>query len=450
MEHNELITLFGKRRSKELDLAILPSFLQRYLELTTKHTDARPALLLTAFLPFCAVNIGNRAYMSNNSTRIYPNIWSCVIGPSSISRKTTALRFGSYTIRPYEELLQTAPLKEYEQQTLTITGTTLSKLMSYLAVNPSRLFVQNELSGWLHEMNKSYNAGYKQTVTELYDNVDRTIANRERTERIIKPALSIAAASTEGWLYKTMLDGAEQLGGFLQRMLFCVVRDINLEDIDLDAHPGNELETELAAFDTEYFQAWRKLPANTRLELSSEALLLRNELYQERYRQYFAYQNDALMSYFTRIYDGYFFKFCILFTLADVAHDANHADLTCSAPLARCATTVSSQTAEQAFLLCDFYMENTLPLLEIMDEQDKLAGERKLVEIIINKYKGKAKHSDLMNMSHMRKKEFRDSIESLIEREALTVETYQSANFHASKLYVLAPEILESWRNNEH
>jgi hypothetical protein len=80
-----------------------------------------------------------------------------------------------------------------------------------------------------------------------------------------------------------------------------------------------------------------------------------------------------------------------------------------------------------------------------MDEQHKLAGERKLVEIIINKYKGKAKHSALMNMSHMRKKEFRDSIESLIEREAVTVETVRSSQGNIGKLYVLAPEILASW-----
>ncbi len=442
---SELIALFGKHRSRELEISLLPGFMRDYLALTTRHTDAKPGLLLTAWLPFCAVNVGNRVYMVNNSTRIYPNIWSCVIGPSSISRKTTALRFGSYTVKPFEEALQSAPLKEYEERALTLTGTTLSKLMSYLSVNPSRLFVHNELAGWLHEMNKSYNAGYKQTVTELYDNVDRTIANRERTERIIRPALSIAAASTEGWLYKTMLDGAEQLGGFLQRMLFYVVRNINLEDVDLTAHPANDLESELAVFDAAYFQAWRELPGNHRLELSDAALELRGKLYEERYRQYFAYQNDALMSYFTRIYDGYFFKFCILATLAEYPRELA-SSIKCNCLEGFFANNrVDAGTAQQAFHLCDFYMENTIPLLEIMDEQDKLAGERKLVDIIINKYGGKAPHSALLNSSHMKKRDFKECIETLIEREAITVQSYVSGNNKVGKQYVLASELLQSW-----
>jgi len=67
-----------------------------------------------------------------------------------------------------------------------------------------------------------------------------------------------------------------------------------------------------------------------------------------------------------------------------------------------------------------------------------------VVEILLNKYGGKAKHSELMNSCHMRKNEFRAVVESLIDREALTVDTYN--NYRKSgKLYVLASDIVESW-----
>ena len=156
--HKDLIALFGRRPSVVLEEGMLPPMFRRYLGLATSYTDARPGLLLTAWLPFCAVNLGNRVYMVSNSTRIYPNIWSCVIGPSSVSRKSTALRYAGYTVQPYEKALAEGSLDEYEQNTLILTGTTLSKLMSYLAINPSRLFVHNEIAAWLHEMQKSYNA----------------------------------------------------------------------------------------------------------------------------------------------------------------------------------------------------------------------------------------------------------------------------------------------------
>ena len=93
------------------------------------------------------------------------------------------------------------------------------------------------------------------------------------------------------------------------------------------------------------------------------------------------------------------------------------------------------------------HRNTTIPFLEIVSEQDKLAGERKLVDLLVNKYDGKAKHSDLMNASHMRKREFLDCICSLLEREAVTVDSFQAKNYPVAKMYVLNPEIISSWGN---
>ena len=82
----------------------------------------------------------------------------------------------------------------------------------------------------------------------------------------------------------------------------------------------------------------------------------------------------------------------------------------------------------------------------IMDEQDKLYGERKALDLLIHKFNGKARHSELMNTCHMRKREFSETMESLIDREAVRVETYTNYR-HTGKLYVLDPAIIESWSN---
>ncbi|MDD4223665.1 MAG: hypothetical protein PHD87_03685 [Candidatus Cloacimonetes bacterium] len=84
-----------------------------------------------------------------------------------------------------------------------------------------------------------------------------------------------------------------------------------------------------------------------------------------------------------------------------------------------------AEIASQSLYLCGFYFNTTIPFLEIVSEQDKLAGERKLVDLLVNKYGGKARHSDLMNASHMKKREFLECVGSLLEREAITVEAYQ-------------------------
>lgn len=53
-----------------------------------------------------------------------------------------------------------------------------------------------------------------------------------------------------------------------------------------------------------------------------------------------------------------------------------------------------------------------------------------MIESLVNKYTGKARHSDLMNMSHMKKREFTECEESLIEREAISVEAFGCETEH--------------------
>ena len=63
-----------------------------------------------------------------------------------------------------------------------------------------------------------------------------------------------------------------------------------------------------------------------------------------------------------------------------------------------------------------------------------------------NGFQGRAKHSDQMNMCHMKKREFLSNIETLIEREAITVETYTNYR-NSGKLYVLNPDLMKSWED---
>ncbi len=106
---------------------------------------------------------------------------------------------------------------------------------------------------------------------------------------------------------------------------------------------------------------------------------------------------------------------------------------------------MSNQTKTERIKKPAFSIANTIPFLEIVSEQDKLSGERKLVELLVNKYSGKATHSQLMNASHMKKREFRECVESLIEREAIIVEAITLRNGNTGKVYVLNEGIMESW-----
>jgi len=68
---------------------------------------------------------------------------------------------------------------------------------------------------------------------------------------------------------------------------------------------------------------------------------------------------------------------------------------------------------------------------------------------LVRRFKGYASHSSLLNTSHMKKREFSETIESLLEREAVTCESGQKGvNNKVPKMYRVDPDILKSWSND--
>ncbi|MCB5285186.1 MAG: DUF3987 domain-containing protein [Candidatus Cloacimonetes bacterium] len=442
-----LLELFGKRPSVPLKLDSLPDFMREYLELVSQGTDCRPGILLTAWLPYLAANLGNRVYAEVGSLRIYPNIWACVIGPSSISRKTTALRYAGLTHKPYQDELSKSDPASYELLTLVLNGTTASKLLSLMHLNPCRLFVHNEFSGWLADMQQSYNKNYKQSLTEIYDGVTRNYMNQERSELIEEPALSVIGASTQDWFYATITN-RDQLVGFLQRILYCVVRKEDLTQLELSsANRANSLGESLAAYDARFYRAWRALPGRHELKMDAAAADARDQYYAQAYHKISAYNSDNLMSYFTRVYDGYFYKFALIIHMAKCWRQVNEAIRLHTEDAWFRNTRIELETIVEAAYLCDFYMEHIFSILDIMDERDSLATERKLVDLLVNRFGGKATHSELMNASRQKKRDFKDATESLIDRGAITVETGVAANNKPTRLYLLDRDLLSSWNN---
>jgi len=453
----ELMDLFGKPVNVELDISKLPVALQEYIALTDTITDAQPGAKLTAWLPTIAANIGNRVFMNNNSARIFSHIWGIIIGPSSISRKTTVIKLAKQTLEPFEETLDELTPDEYLAQTLIMTDVTMTKLLQMLSENPNRVFIQMEVSAWIKMMNRNWNSGMKQALTDLYDGVDKTIANMLRCDRIRKPAFSIIAATTEGWFYQEMKDAADQQSGFLHRFLFCIIQNINAEDIDLSYREGEETCPELRKYE-EMYSVFRSIPGHCKISLSPEASAYRDEEYKKRFLEVAKTKNDSVMGYFTRIYDGYFFKFCIVFHLMKHWQGLKDAMENASTDIAKhnrvrdyfIENPVSLETVQEALYLCNYYFENTKPFLASLAENTKLLNERKLVNLLCKYPNGTISHSSLLNRSRLNKREFKEAIDSLIERDAITVTAfYNSQNNKTAKTYVLAPELFDSWEKED-
>ncbi|MDZ4183235.1 MAG: DUF3987 domain-containing protein [Candidatus Cloacimonadaceae bacterium] len=309
-DYPDLLELFGKPQNVTLDRSRLPDFMVEYLDVVGRITDAQDGAKLTAMLPVIAANIGNRVHMSNAGTNHYCNIWAAIIGPSTVSRKSTVINQALKMIKPFKAALPDNA-KERNEQDMEITRVTQARLFNLLAVNANRIILQMELASWMQEMNKNYNAGMKQDITDMFDGKDRSIAKVDIDEYIRRPAFSILGATTEDWFFRELREVADQKGGFLQRFVVCMIQNIDLEGLVFDCRDSRVPDDWLYEQDRK-LAVFRDLEGTRRLDTDSEAAAFRNAAYAEKMKEAAISGNDTLASYCSRIYDNYWFRFCIL------------------------------------------------------------------------------------------------------------------------------------------
>ncbi len=414
----ELLDLFRRPQNIHLDRDQLPREIVVYLDLVGRITDAQDGAKLTAFLPVVAANIGNRVYMYNAGTRHYCNIWAAIIGPSTVSRKTTVINQAMKMLQPFKETLRELSPKERNEQDIELSRVTQARLYNLLAINPNRLILQMELSAWMREMGKSYNAGMKQEITDMFDGKDRSIAKMEIDEHIAKPAFSIVGATTEDWFFQELREVADQRGGFLQRFIICIIQNIDVNELRLASVDASDCDRELADWD-EMLAVFRSLPDSRRLLASEEAGEFRDAIYADLMKAIALNANDPQAAYCARIFDNYFWRFCILIFLLKNWRDLREARDNDHLQTWFLHNKVDTRTAKEAWYLCQYYYENTRPFLKQLTEGSKLDEERKILRFLQKDPLQEMGHSRLLCKTRMPSRDFRKCIESLIERQAI-------------------------------
>ncbi len=433
----ELLELFGRPSNVPLDRSQLPDFLCDFLDTVGKVTDAQDGAKLTAFLPVVGANIGNRIYMANAGTNHYCNIWAAIIGPSTVSRKSTVINQALKMLAPFKENLP-ENARERNEKDIEITRVTQARLFNLLALDSNRLLLQMELASWMQDMNKTWNAGMKQDITDMFDGRDRSIAKMEIDEHIRRPAFSILGATTEDWFFRELKEVADQRGGFLQRFVVCMIQDIDVDSLVFDCRSTGDTDRELRAWD-EPLSVFRSLAISRLLEAEPEAVEFRNAAYAAEIRAAAISGNDALASYSSRIFDNYWFRFCILLHLCKHWRDLREACAADSVGQWLRSHPVNLATARQAWYLCQYYYANTKPFLAALAENAKLDNERKVVRILQKAPDQTLPHSRLLCKSRLTSREFRACMESLIERQAVVCHDQVANNRLRALSYNLNP-----------
>jgi len=185
-------------------------FLRSYVQYCADTTDAPPIFHVGVGLSILGAALGNNVQIPSWADQmLYPNIWIVLIAPSGFMRKSAALGLG-------KRLLRAAVPKA-----ILSDDATPEKLAHILHDNPAGLLTVSEFTRLLSMLQKDYNAGMMQMLTELHDSPDTWTMERQSSSRVTiqNVSISMLGATTPDWL-EEKVRCKDLRGGFLARFLF--------------------------------------------------------------------------------------------------------------------------------------------------------------------------------------------------------------------------------------
>ena len=210
------------------------TFIDEYRQWGTLATDAIPeyheiaaAILLSAVL---AENIK----LGTSYGEVVPNLWALILGDSTLTRKTTAMRMAMDM------------LHELDDEAILATDGSAEGLLTGLSNRPGRvsIYFRDEVAGFFRSINKKdYLAGMPDLLTQLYD-VPPTISRilRKETIRISKPVFIFFGGGIKDRVYQEVSE-EYILSGFLPRFLV-VTGDADVTRIRTTGPPTTAIERE--------------------------------------------------------------------------------------------------------------------------------------------------------------------------------------------------------------
>jgi primase-polymerase (primpol)-like protein len=139
---------------------VLPDdhFVSEYLDLATELTDAYPEYHFMTALSLLSTAVDRKIQINVTPTPLFPNIWTLLLGKSTVSRKSTALDIGE-TILGFAEMDEKKLPEDFSPEAF----------IEELEQNPQSLFMKDEFGEFLAKMDRSYQKGIGALLSRIYD-----------------------------------------------------------------------------------------------------------------------------------------------------------------------------------------------------------------------------------------------------------------------------------------
>lgn len=382
------------------------NFIEEYMKYAEPQTSAPRVYHYYMAYSILSLIIGRRATYHGFGGEKGPNLWFIILGPSSVSHKSTVLRIGS-------RLLQYV----YADNSFSYPNDGSKEgFIETLSAQSSGIIHADEFLSFLSWIDRDYNSGLMSLLTNLYDQpsfYSRKIGtgDKSKTYTIQNPYINIFAMSTIEWFNQKLTEGMIR-GGFLPRFIL-IHSNSSGKIIPITPKPDESLEKELVWFLTE-LKARSFGPMD--YEKDAQDLFCKWYIsYAESYRKTSTANMNAFLQ--RRLSDCH--KFAMI-------HSILRTD----------SLKINKEDLESAITITENIIKSTEAVIDndIALDPYQIRRKKVLADIRLHQEDSPegAQHTKIMKYSHLEKKVFISVIESLLEEEAILKEVVSTATKSSS------------------
>jgi hypothetical protein len=376
-------------------------------------SDAPPDYWTAAAISLLSVTVQRKACIRMAQSVIFPNVWIFLLGPSTISRKSTVIK----TVADIAQFIAA-------EQALPESFST-EALIEELADKPKSYLFKDEAAGLLSAMQKKYLADLKDLLCDIYEgrNFHRKLRKSQRKDRtqfiIHEPYVNILCATTPD-RFKESTELVDLTSGWLVRFLYIypthrqkrkafapmdeksrTLYNDNLRRLR-SVHEyflnSPELEFRLSMEALPVFQAWQLQREGEMMESDSTS--------------------DTELAIFGRLVP-YVLKLAMLFKVGSTGFVQEIEER----PPALRSEPVEielSHVQEAIRMMDEYFLPTALKIVRMVEMEGSKNIQNRIVAVL-ERYGGRVRRRDLLRALHMRLKDVDEHIVALVEAEEIEV-----------------------------
>lgn len=190
------------------------SFIERYIQWAQSATDASPQYHQAGAFSLLASMIASTVKLETSYGDVIPNLWFAILGETTITRKTTAMK------------LAVKLIQEVDEDIIVATDGTSEGILTGLSNRDglASMFYRDEITGLFQSfLSKDYMSDMPETLTKLYDGdlIKRVLRKEEITVK--DPIFMILCGGIKEKV-QLMLSEEHIASGFIPRFVFITAK----------------------------------------------------------------------------------------------------------------------------------------------------------------------------------------------------------------------------------